>query len=134
MPPEHRVTRRVEFADTDAAGIMHFTHFFRYMETTEHLFLASLGFPLHADAGLAWPRVRATCEYQAPLRFADLVEIQLTVRQRGEKSVTYDFVFHKDAQEVARGSLTTVCVALVAGQPMKAVPIPAALAEKLDGK
>ena len=36
-------TRRVEFGDTDMAGIMHFANFFRFMERTEHAFLRTLG-------------------------------------------------------------------------------------------
>ncbi len=30
--PRFVTTRRVEFIDTDMAGIVHFTNFFRYME------------------------------------------------------------------------------------------------------
>ncbi|HMO64742.1 MAG TPA: acyl-CoA thioesterase, partial [Verrucomicrobiota bacterium] len=32
MPSEFRIVRRVEFSDTDMAGIMHFSAFFRYMK------------------------------------------------------------------------------------------------------
>jgi YbgC/YbaW family acyl-CoA thioester hydrolase len=37
---------RVEFTDTDMAGIVHFSSFFRYMEVTEHAFFRSLGFSI----------------------------------------------------------------------------------------
>src|SRR5213078_989612 len=43
MPAVFRTTRRVEFADTDMAGIVHFANFFRYMESAEHEFLRSHG-------------------------------------------------------------------------------------------
>ena len=39
MPEPYRTTRRVEFRDTDAAGIVHFSAFFFYMESVEHEFL-----------------------------------------------------------------------------------------------
>ena len=39
MACEHRLQRRVEFSETDAAGIVHFSNFFRYMEGAEHAFL-----------------------------------------------------------------------------------------------
>ena len=39
--PTFRTTRRVEFRDTDAAGIVHFSAFFFYMESVEHEFLRS---------------------------------------------------------------------------------------------
>ena len=35
----HTFTRRVEFGDTDLAGIMHFSNFFRFMEAAETDFL-----------------------------------------------------------------------------------------------
>ena len=40
--------RRVEFMDTDMAGIVHFATFFRYMETAEHELLRKLGIPVVA--------------------------------------------------------------------------------------
>ena len=66
--------RRVEFMDTDMAGIVHFTAFFRYMETAEHAFLRSLGLSVHDRSGhpvVGWPRVRADCSYKAPAAFED---------------------------------------------------------------
>jgi len=43
MPYEFKLTRRVEFAETDMAGIMHYSNYFRFMETAEHAFFRSLG-------------------------------------------------------------------------------------------
>ena len=43
MPYEFKHIRRVEFAETDMAGIVHFSNFFRMMEATEHAFFRSLG-------------------------------------------------------------------------------------------
>ena len=43
MPYEFQLSRRVEFSDTDMAGIMHFSNFFRFMEAAETAFLRSLG-------------------------------------------------------------------------------------------
>jgi len=44
MPYEFKATRQVEFSETDMAGIMHYSNFFRFMETAEHGFYRSLGF------------------------------------------------------------------------------------------
>ena len=43
MAFEFKLTHRVAFAETDMAGIVHFSNFFRYMENTEHAFYRSLG-------------------------------------------------------------------------------------------
>src|SRR5262245_32343676 len=117
MPYEFKATRRVEFSDTDMAGIMHFANFFRFMETAEHGFYRSLGFSVvmpDTDPRLGWPRVHAECDYKRPLRFEDLVEIHLLVSEKKSKALTLAFRFRKlegsTALEVARGALTIVCV------------------------
>ena len=49
MAYEFKAIRRVEFADTDMAGIMHYSNFFRFMETAEHAFFRSLGLSIVTD-------------------------------------------------------------------------------------
>ena len=71
MPYEYAIVREVEFADTDMAGIMHFSNFFRYMEAAEHGFFRSLGFSIHRSGPdpLGWPRVcRLRLQVSAPVR------------------------------------------------------------------
>jgi len=121
------------------AGLMHFSNFFRFMETAEHGFYRSLGFSVimaETDPRLGWPRVHAECDYKRPLRFEDLVEIQLLVKEKGTKSISYVFRFWKLNEEpkveVARGLLTIVCVAHQAGGKMGSVPIPPEIAEKIE--
>ena len=78
MTCEFKWTRRVEFAETDMAGIMHFANFFRYMEMAEHAFYRTLGFSVHEtnEGGIVgWPRVMARCDFKRPLRFEDEVEV-----------------------------------------------------------
>jgi len=88
--------RRVEFRDTDAAGIMHFSMFFVYMEQAEHELLRSLGLSVlehDASGAISWPRVAVACDYRQPLRFEDEFEIEVSISRMGEKSVTSAFRF-----------------------------------------
>ena len=132
MAYEFKFVRRVEFADTDLAGIMHFSNFFRFMEAAEHAFHRSLGFSIHHRQGeqlFGWPRVDAQCQFRRPLRFEDEVEVHVIVKEKDKKSITYEFVFRKlngeAPAEVARGTSTAVCVAFdSATGTMKAAPIP----------
>jgi YbgC/YbaW family acyl-CoA thioester hydrolase len=116
MPHEFKIIRRVEFAETDMAGIMHFANFFRLMEETEHAFFRSLGFSIHGRAtggaaAIGWPRVNASCDFKAPLRFEDEVEIHLLVAEVRTRSIRYDFIFRRasDGIEAARGQIAAVC-------------------------
>ena len=61
MPREHRLSRRVQFYETDAAGIVHFSCFYRYMEEAEHALWRAAGLsinPTHPVVG--FPRVAAS--------------------------------------------------------------------------
>jgi YbgC/YbaW family acyl-CoA thioester hydrolase len=114
MPYEFKLTRRVEFAETDMAGIVHFSNFFRMMEATEHAFFRSLGFTIHGHENgttTGWPRVSASCDYRAPLKFEEEVEIHLLVAEVRSRSIRYQFIFRKvaDGTEVARGQVAAVC-------------------------
>jgi acyl-CoA thioester hydrolase len=138
MAHEFRLRRRVEFSETDMAGIVHYSNFFRYMESAEHAFFRSLGFSIvtrEVDPPVGWPRVHASCDYMAPLRFEDEIEIHLLVTGKKSKSLSYEFRFRKlsggEPVEVARGALTVVCVRHE-GNRMKAAAIPEAIAEKID--
>jgi len=141
MTFEFKAIRRVEFSETDMAGIVHFSNFFRYMETAEHGFYRSLGFSVilkHFDPELGFPRVHAACDYKKPLRFEDHVEIHLLVREKRSRVLSYYFRFSKvDGQGqnpvlVATGDLTVVCVAHYHDGRMEAVPIPAELGQMIE--
>src|SRR6185436_18037305 len=96
MPYEFKAVRRVEFSETDMAGIMHYSNFFRFMETAEHGFYRSLGFSValnRMDPPLGFPRVHVECDFKKPLRFEDVVEVQLLVREKRTRSITYGFRF-----------------------------------------
>ena len=138
MAYEYKATRRVEFSDTDMAGIMHYSNFFRFMETAEHAFFRSLGFSIvlgKVDPPVGWPRVRAECQFKSPLYFEDEVEVHLLVSEKRSKSLSYIFKFLKlnvtPPEEVARGSLTVVCVRHDAGK-MSACSIPKSVADKIQ--
>ena len=99
--------RRVEFRDTDAAGIVHFSAFFFWMESAEHELLRAAGIAV-VDRGAdgidaSWPRVSATCDYVSAVRFGDEVEIAVSVTAVGRSSVTYAFAFSHAGTAVARG-------------------------------
>src|SRR5882724_8450898 len=138
MAYDFKVVRRVEFCETDMAGIVHYSNFFRYMEVTEHEFCRSLGFSVvtrQVDPPVGWPRVHAECDYAQPLQFEDEVEIHMLVSEKSSKSLRYVFRFRKlnatPIVEVARGSLTVVCVTHLNGK-MAAATIPNTIADKIE--
>lgn len=139
MAYEFKVTRRVEFSETDMAGIVHYSNFFKYMETAEHGFYRSLGYSVvmdKVDPPLGWPRIHADCDFQKPLRFEDEVEIHLLVQRLGRSSIGFQFRFTRlypePREEVARGHLTVVCVAHAPDGSLRSVAIPSGLRERVE--
>ena len=133
-PLRFQTQRRVEFRDTDAAGIVHFSAFFVYMEQAEHELLRSLGLSVvtHDDEGeIGWPRISAACDFRNPARFEDVLEVEVVIERLGRKSVTYAFRFTRAGVEIATGSMTSVCCRIRPGHAPQSVEIPSWFAPKL---
>lgn len=137
MPDVFTVRRRIEFRETDMAGIVHFSNFFAYMEQAEHELLRSVGLGVvHTIDGqtISWPRVNAQCNYRVAIRFEEVIEIRVAVEKIGTKSVTYAFEFYRDDTKVADGSLTAVCCKFAVGEDVskpESIAIPTPFAEAI---
>lgn len=128
MPSSFVTTRRVEFCETDMAGIVHFSNFYRWMEQAEHEFYRSQGLSIvnrqPDGTTVGWPRVQAQCRFHSPAHYEDLVTARLTVRRIGVKSLTWDVEFRVEDRLVATGSMKTVCCIVRPGEPMRSLEIP----------
>ena len=132
--------RRVEFRDTDTAGIVHFSVFFAYMEEADDEFLRELGLGVMMDVDgmhISWPRVAAKCNYRSAIRFEYMIDIEVAVAKIGSKSVTYDFQIRRDETMIADGQVTTVCCKFehddrLDKKKMESVEIPKSIVELLS--
>lgn len=108
----HRV--RVEFSDTDAAGVAHFTRLLGFAEAAEHAFMRELGVDVMSRPGepmAGWPRVDIQFQFLSPLRFGDEVDIDVTVIDLTEKSVSYGIkMTSSGGRVVCIGQMTNVRV------------------------
>jgi acyl-CoA thioester hydrolase len=133
MSSEYRLTRRVLFHETDMAGVVHFSCFFRYMEEAEHALWRGAGLSIAPrGSDVAWPRVAASCEFRQPLYFEDEVQVWLRVAAITNRTIRYTCVMKRGDVEVATGSMTVACVSRQADQSMKARPIPADVLARLQ--
>lgn len=127
--------RRVELADTDMAGIVHFTTFFRYLETAEHELWRSLGLVIFAPGDkehMGWPRVACSFEFKSPLRFGDDVEIRIGVESISRRAVTYLGEVVCGGKVVASGKSTSVhCRVNAVSEQVESVDIPDDVRDKL---
>lgn len=133
MPVLFRTTRRVEFSDTDMAGIVHFSRFFLWMESVETEFLRSLGLSVSLEwegQRIGLPRVSARCDYLSQVTFEDVMDIEVEVEKLGTKSITYLFHFLKNGVSVARGS-TSACCCAKSGGKLVSIPLPESFKAKI---
>lgn len=132
MSPNFRYARRVQFAETDLAGIVHFSWMFRYMEEAEHAAWRAAGLSIADPASdLGWPRVRASFDFRNPLRFEDEFEITVRLAEVGTRSLQYDHTIRKGDLLIGTGSIKTVCVLAGADGSMRAIEIPAEIIRRL---
>lgn len=128
-------TRRVEFSETDMAGIAHFASFVIYMEQAEHEFFRSLGLKIMNvqpdGAKISWPRVDCACSFDAPARYDDVLDVRVCVSKIGERSVTYEFEFYLDEKRIAHGTITAVHCRIGPDHKLQSIDIPAEIREKL---
>ena len=104
---------RVYYEATDAQALVYYANYFRYMEAIEHAFFRSLGLSLRSgteDGVAGAARIEAACSYRAPLCYEDVVELHLLVAEMRTRSITYQIVFRKVGEEIARGSMVVVFV------------------------
>ena len=132
VPSEYRLRRRVQFHETDAAGIVHFSWFFRYMEEAEHALWREAGLSIHPPgAEIGWPRVAASFDFNRALRFEDEFDIRLRIADITRKTIRYACLLTKDDEPIATGELTIACVRKRPDEPMKAIDIPEEIAKRL---
>lgn len=128
---EHRLTRRVQFHETDAAGIVHFSCFFRYMEEGEHALWRAAGLSIAPPGSeIGWPRLGASFDYHRPLRFEDEFEILMQVAAVEKSTISYRCLLSRGDEKVATGRLTIVCVSKRPHERMKTIAIPSDIAAR----
>jgi YbgC/YbaW family acyl-CoA thioester hydrolase len=123
----------VQFHETDAAGIVHFSCFFRYMEEAEHALWREAGLSIARGASdIGFPRVAAGFDFHRPLRFEDEFDVAIRVVAIAQKTIRYSCLLTRQDERIATGTLTIVCVSRRAGEPMKAVAIPADIVDRFE--
>lgn len=128
---EYTLRRRAYFYEVDSAGIVHFSNYFRYMEEAEHGLWRASGLSIaRSKLGVGFPRVAASFEYHRPLKFEDEFDITIRIVKMSQRSITYACTVTRDAEAIATGSATIVCVVQQPDRSMKAVPIPPEIAAR----
>ena len=95
------------------------------MGEAEHALWRAAGLSIAPPgAEVLFPCVAAACEFHSPLRFEDEFDIRIRIAAIGKKSLRYTCQLIRDSDQLATGTMTTVCVSKRPDHSMKTVPIP----------
>ena len=129
---EFRYRRRVQFYETDQAGVVHFSWYLRYLEEAEHALWRAAGLSIAPPGSpVGFPRVAATIDFHAPLHFEDEFEVLLRIDAMSRRTIRYAGTIVRGETKIASGTMTAVCVR---HDPpaMTAVEIPDEIRVKLE--
>jgi 1,4-dihydroxy-2-naphthoyl-CoA hydrolase len=108
--------------DTDAAGIIFFASQFVFAHVVYERFLEELGFSF-AEAlekePFLMPIVHAESDYYRPLKVGDRLDVELSVANIGDTSMTLEYAFSAvDGEVVGRSRSVHVAVSREDGKKM----------------
>jgi 4-hydroxybenzoyl-CoA thioesterase len=107
---------KIRFGDIDRAGIVYYPRFLHYFHVAlEEFFQSELGvaYPvLVNEHHLGLPSVHLETDFFRPLRYGDIIEVEVAVRAVGRSSITFGYRVFKQGETEPRvsGHNVTVCL------------------------
>jgi len=120
--------------ETDAAGILFFSHQFTFIHDAYEALLEKIGFGfpfLLKKARFFLPIVHAEADYTAPLFVGDRLNISITVGHIGETSFSFAYEIRNQRKKLV-GTARTVHVTIDKKSRRK-IPLPPAMRRALKG-
>jgi YbgC/YbaW family acyl-CoA thioester hydrolase len=121
---------RIRFVDTDASRRIHYTAILRHFEAAEHEFLRHLGvgYSQITNREVGFPRVHVEVDFQSPIGYNDVLDIEVSVGRIGATSFTFLFNASVEGRPAASGKIVVVAMNPAT---RKSCPVPEVLAAAL---
>lgn len=109
MPASIELERRLRWADSDAAGRLHFPRIFELVEEAESELVRRIDWPMNRSCGYDFPRVHVECQFLRVLDLDAPFRLKLSVDKLGRTSIRYRFQVYDVGNELAvEGTMTVV--------------------------
>ncbi len=120
IKPVHRDQLRVYYEDTDAAGIVYYANYFRFIERGRTEFLRTLGHDQHAlmKDGIAFAVRSASAEFLRPAKLDDLLTVETSIASLGRAQVTFAQRILRDHELLLDAKIRVVCIDPGRGKPV----------------
>ena len=124
--PVYSIPVRVYYEDTDAAGIVYYANYLRFMERCRSDWLRKLGYDIGAIAeqfGILLAVRSCSVDYLKPARLSDSLTITASVQTLKRASLTLHQQVVRCGDVLCRGEVTLACLNTLTYKPV-ALPKP----------
>ena len=131
-PTSFRFPVRVYYEDTDAAGVVYYANYLKYLERARTEWLSALGFELavlEREHGIAFVVHHVDIRYHQPARLGDRLDVTVLINGRGRARLVAAQEVRRNDEILVEASVTLACLDRVNWQPTR---IPAALARRME--
>ena len=132
MSEPFRFPLTVYYEDTDAAGVVYYANYLKFMERARTEWLGSLGFGVaefEAAHGVVFVVHRMEIEYRLPARLSDRLEATLELAELGRARMVALQQVRRGTSVLAEARVTLACVERASWRPAR---IPAVLHGRLE--
>jgi len=123
---------RVYYEDTDAAGVVYYANYLRFMERARTEWLSALGFDLalvEREHGVVFVVHRVEIDFRGPAQLSDRLDVTLTLRELGRARLVADQAVLRDGQTLTDARVTLACLAPGTWRPAR---IPARVQQRME--
>lgn len=117
---------RVNFGDTDAAGIVYYPNYFKWFDIAGHQFFRSIGLPpskLATEQNIILPLLDVSCTFEAPLYYDEIITVKTVVSEINHKTIKLHHEIFRENIRTSYGYEVRGWVKNENGN-IRAVPIP----------
>jgi acyl-CoA thioester hydrolase len=113
---------RVYYEDTDAAGVVYYANYLKFMERARTEWLRSVGFEqtrLAGEHGIAFVVTSLSIDYLAPARFDDSLQVTVELIKVGAGLIRLNQRVLRGEEVLATGAVKVACVSLRTLRPVR---------------
>jgi acyl-CoA thioester hydrolase len=127
-----RIAVRVYYEDTDAAGVVYYASYLRFMERARTEWLSALGFELAAlerEHGIAFAVHHVDIRYHQPARLGDRLDVTVAIVEHGRARIVANQQVLRGDEVLVEARVTLACLDRVNWRPAR---MPAPLVTRLE--
>ena len=117
---------RVYYEDTDAAGVVYYANYLKFMERTRTEWLSSLGFDLAAierEHGIVFVVQRVEIEFRRAAQLSDRLDVTLSLVELGRARLVADQAVKRGTETLTDARVTLACLDPATWRPAR-IPAP----------